>query len=704
MSQTSRRRFLGMGAGVVGAAAAGSLLPPSVHRALAMPVRPGGLRAIEHVVVLMQENRSFDHYFGTLRGVRGFGDRNALTLPNGQPVFQQPRTAGGSVLPFPVRQAARDSDRPEGAIHYIGDLDHSWAGGHRAWSKGWLDNWVNAKTAATMAYYDRRDLPFHHELADTFTLCDAYHCSVMGATNPNRMYLMTGTVGYEPAPHHRKRAVENDAYAEDRHAGYAWTTYPERLERAGVSWRVYQEWDNFQDNALEFFVRFKEIARQALVPAGGHRSLDTFYGTLRAASPAEQQRMLAALEEGVARLDPADRRLYERGLRRVPSGQLAARFRADVASGALPAVSYLVPSAADSEHPGASSPAASATITYQVLDALAAHPEVWSRTALLINYDENDGYFDHVPPPVPPDGTADEFVDGLPIGLGFRVPMIVVSPWTVGGWVCSEVFDHTSVLRFLERWLGVREDNISAWRRTVVGDLTGAFDFERHQRQPALDQPEATPPATPRWRPSPPAEQHMPVQEPGTRPARPLPYQPNAWCRLEASEHTLVVDMTNDGESSAHLAIYPYAGEFDHPRHRDVRGGHTETVPLRGDRYHLAVLGPNGFRREFAGPTSGVGADAEVRARAERHERRLVFSLTNRGTSPVTFELRAAEDTADQTLALGPRAVRVHAGQRRDVSWPTNGTRGWYDLEIHLAEDKGFRQRFAGRVENGQPG
>ncbi len=104
----------------------------------------------------------------------------------------------------------------------------------------------------------------------------------------------------------------------------------------------------------------------------------------------------------------------------------------------------------------------------------------------IINYDENDGLFDHVPPPTPPAGTPGEFVSGVPIGGGIRVPCIIVSPWTVGGWVASEPFDHTSVLQLLERITGVRETNMTDWRRQTFGDLTSALGFSRGRRFPSL--------------------------------------------------------------------------------------------------------------------------------------------------------------------------------------------------------------------------
>jgi len=107
---------------------------------------------------------------------------------------------------------------------------------------------------------------------------------------------------------------------------------------------------------------------------------------------------------------------------------------------------------------------------------------------LFVMYDENDGFFDHVSPPTPPAGTAGEYLtvnplpataQGIagPIGLGFRVPMLVVSPFSRGGYVASEVFDHTSQLRFLEERFNVSVPNISGWRRRTVGDLTSTLQM-----------------------------------------------------------------------------------------------------------------------------------------------------------------------------------------------------------------------------------
>ncbi|MFC7613303.1 alkaline phosphatase family protein [Actinokineospora soli] len=242
----------------------------------------------------MQENRSFDHYLGTLRGVRGFSDPAAIALPSGQSVFHQPNGTG-HLLPYSV------SDQ------FMADVPHGWGDGHRAWNGGRHDQWVANKGVRSMTYHTRSALRFYHELADAFTVCDAYHCSEMGPTNPNRMYLFTGTIGYEPGT--STRATGNDAWKNLAHPGYSWTTYAERLEAAGRSWRVYQEWDNYGDNSLDYFARFYAVGRKALVhtrdSAGKpFTKLEFFHYAVLAASTTERERLLGELARGVAELTP----------------------------------------------------------------------------------------------------------------------------------------------------------------------------------------------------------------------------------------------------------------------------------------------------------------------------------------------------------------------------------------------------------------
>lgn len=421
----TRRRLLQGAAGMAAMAAASAMMPPNVRRMLALtPNRPGSFADIKHVVLLMQENRSFDHYFGTLAGVRGYDDPNALTLPGGRSVFHQPDVVNpdGYLLPFHLDTASTSAQK-------IPSTSHAWSVQHSAWNGGRMDNWLPAHRKAdgvngpyVMGYYTREDIPFQFALAEAFTICDEYHCSVFGPTWPNRMYWMTGMI--DPESTGGGPIIDNTSPKE----GYGWTTYAERLEAAGVSWQVYQEKDNYGCNVLELFKNFLDA--------------------------------------------PKGSSLYQRGMVRGDHG----RFEYDARNDKLPAVSWIIPTAHESEHPDYM-PAAGAAFVASKIDAVAANPDVWAKTAFILDFDENDGIFDHVAPPVPPDGTPREFVKGLPIGAGFRVPCIVISPWTAGGWVCSEKFDHTSVLQFLEKFTGVREPNITDWRRQTFGDLTSAFRF-----------------------------------------------------------------------------------------------------------------------------------------------------------------------------------------------------------------------------------
>jgi phospholipase C len=419
----TRRRLLGSAATW---AAAAALMPLNLRRALAQtPPRRGSLRDIRHVVLLMQENRSFDHYFGTLSGVRGFSDPMALRLASGRSVFHQPDPANpnGFLLPFRLNTRTTNAQK-------IPSTSHAWKVQHASWNNGRMDNWMPAHRAAegnrapyVMGYHTREDIPFQFALAEAFTICDAYHCSVMGPTWPNRLYWMTGTI--DPDGENGGPVISNRRAT----GGFRWTTYAERLERAGVSWKVYQQQDNYGCNMLEYFRAFQQADR--------------------------------------------DSHLHNRAMIREPEGL----FEHDAINDRLPTVSWIIPTSTQSEHPD-HMPAAGAAFVASKLNAIAANPEVWAKTAFILNYDENDGIFDHVPPPVPRAGTEKEFVRNVPIGGGFRVPCIIVSPWTAGGWVCSQAFDHTSVLQFLERLTGVAEPNISAWRRQTFGDLTAAFRFD----------------------------------------------------------------------------------------------------------------------------------------------------------------------------------------------------------------------------------
>ncbi|KJH65912.1 phosphocholine-specific phospholipase C [Chromobacterium violaceum] len=650
MSEMSRREFLKLSAAGMAAGA----LPPGL--AAAMAIRPAGrsLSAVKHVVVFMQENRSFDHYFGALGGARGFGDRSALQLRNGSSVFRQPNLSNGE---YPFRL---DTSRTN--AQYLTDLDHSWTGTHAAWNQGKYDGWIAAKSSLTMGYFTRADIPYHYALADAFTLCDHYFCSVQGPTNPNRLYLWSGMV--DPAGKNGGPVTDNSE------KGYSWTTYPERLQAAGVSWKVYQvRGDNYDDNALAWFNQY------------------------RSAKPGNP--------------------LCDRGMSSVPkvSGNsvqdLVAAIRNDALNGTLPQVSWIVAPEAYSEHPSAP-PAAGAYLLDRVLQALTANPDVWASTVLLLNYDENDGLFDHMPPPVPPAGTAAEFIGGKPIGLGPRVPMLVLSPWSRGGHVCSQVFDHTSVIRFLETWTGVQEPNISAWRRQICGDLSCALDFSsRNASVPAFPDTAAllTQAQQSKGWPAPTAllPGQMPAPEGGRRPARALPYQCNAYGSTDLAGGIFWVHMQNSGSQAVHYAIYANQYRSDGPWQYDVAGGgeikdyfHAQTYG--GGLYDLTVYGPNGFLRRFAGNLrSAMGVLEAVSAvSVVAGVPQLTLQLNNQGAKVATFQV-----SGNGYGGAAPQQVVVTPGGSQLLSWNLSGVYGWYDFTITCTGDGGFVRRLVGHVETG---
>ncbi len=670
--------------GVIFAAAAAAL-SPSIGRALAIDAdaRSGTIADVGHVVILMQENRSFDHYFGALNGVRGFADRFPIPIPGGDgaTVWNQ-TSADGTLPPFPL-----ETDRAFANMRMEG-TPHNWTDAQDAWDHGRMSRWPMAKTERSMGHYRRRDIPFQYALADAFTVCDAYHASFQGGTNTNRLFLWTGTndprgLGGGPSISNSHDSLVKAGGHPD---GYQWTTYAERLTKAGVSWRIYQDMaDNFSDN-----------------PTAGFK----------------------AYRDSLAGAPESDPRLAELAL----STRALDGLREDVLSGALPKVSWIVAPEKDSEHPQPSSPAQGADYTARVLDALTADPKVWARTVLFLMYDENDGFFDHVPPPAPPsieDGlpaggstidTAGEYhlvqarsersaerpdLVGRPYGLGPRVPMLVISPWSRGGWVDSEVFDHTSVIRFLEARFGVVEPNISPWRRAVCGDLTSAFDFRQPNRGASATLPETKTPAaraaalSARVKPVPPTPS-APFQESGVRSSRALPYD-------------LVVDETstpdgiglrfaNAGKSAAVVHVYDRRRLDRAPRRYTVgaRGGTIDGV-WQGDTYDLWLIGPGGFHRRLVGSHRSVTARSVITTNGARRGLRL--SVENRGGRDLAVS--AAPNAYGEHL--GARAWSVAPGRTGSLEWPLVRTGGWYDLTLRIAGEDNFLRRFAGRVESGRP-
>jgi phospholipase C len=475
--ELSRRQLMASAGGMVLASFA---LPSGLRKLMdGVPPASGKTRLtgasisdIKHVVVLMQENRSFDHYFGTMPGVRGFADPS---VPKSRFYQYDADNPDKYLLPF-------HTDTHSTSAQNLPSNSHSWGPQHDSWDNGKMDGFVTAHLAAdgvagqyTMAYFERDDVPFQWALADAFTICDGYHCSMLGPTWPNRLYLMTGQI--DPTGVAGGPIYSNEVPAE----GYSWKTYPELLTDAGVNWKVYQEADNYGMNVLEYFDQYQNA--------------------------------------------PVSSPLYQNAMRFYQAGQ----FEYDAANDRLPTVSWIIPTSFQSEHPDFM-PAAGADFVASKVNAIASNPEVFAKTVFILIYDENDGLFDHVTPPTPLPGTAGEFltVDKVtnPIGLGFRVPCIIVSPWTVGGFVCHDTFDHTSVIRLLELVTGVVNPNISQWRRQTVGDFTAALGSVPNARFPRLPGTKAQLEAAEnevlqfQLPPIPGASQTFPVQPPGTKPVR----------------------------------------------------------------------------------------------------------------------------------------------------------------------------------------
>lgn len=683
MRVSDRRTFLKMiGAGALAGAAG------SIEKALAIAAnnRTGTIKDVEHIVILTQENRSFDHYFGTLRGVRGFNDPRAVSLPSGQPVWRQP-FGTGELLPYrpPVEHLGTT---------FLPDPPHGWNDAHAAWNDGNHDRWVENKGVATMIHHTRSDLPFHFALADAFTICDAYHCSVMGPTDPNRYHLWTGWIGNDGAG--------GGPVITNAQLGYTWSTYPERLQKAGITWRVYQDighglngengnrWGatedpyvgNYGNNALLYFTQYQNA-----------HSGDPLHDFTKTGTEI-------------------------RTLARNPF-RLLDDFREDVRTGQLPQVSWITAPEAYSEHPNFP-PDYGAWYIAQVLDILASHREVWSRTALFINYDEDGGFFDHMVPPTPPRSpehgasTIDTFGEiypgdsaymGAPYGLGMRVPMLVVSPWSRGGWVNSQVFDHTSLIRFIEaryadEYPDLIETNITPWRRAIVGDLTSAFDFATPN--PAHGRLPSTAAFLPRDRdrhgeyaPVPPVHPVMPRQEPGLRQARALPYALHAHGTLDTNDSTFRIEFANSGTATAVFHV-----RSRHPS--DAPRSYTVEPDKRlvgvwdiSDDYNLTVHGPNGFMRVFKGSISGRGrAQLDVRVDYASAPTMIILSISN--PSPEVVNVATADKYTDiyNDRQLGP-------GESLSEERVLASTFGWYDLLISVIGEPELEFRFAGHVEDG---
>ncbi|MGN6293172.1 MAG: phosphocholine-specific phospholipase C [Chitinophagaceae bacterium] len=823
----SRREFIKKATALAGGMGFTYAFPPSIQKAFAIdPVKGTTYLDAEHVVILMQENRSFDHCYGSLQGVRGFNDPRAINLPDGDLVWLQKNAAGEAYIPFRLDIKGTKST-------WIGSLPHSWADQVDARNGGKYDKWLIAKPSGnkpyanaplTMGYYNREDIPFYYALADAFTVCDQNFCSSLTGTTPNRLYLWTGTI-------REKNSGDVNANVRNENVDYErevnWTSFPERLEDNGISWKIYQNeislasgfegeedsWlANFTDNPIEWFsqynVRFSKTHREYIqkmlkrLPAeidaleAGIKEGIADKAALEKATKdlnrkkewLEKIRKEASIwtEENFAKLSQREKNLHTKafttntndpfyrqldtleyeddGVKRevkLPKGDVLHQFRKDVQGGALPAVSWLVAPENFSDHPGA--PWYGAWYVSEVMDILTQNPEVWKKTIFILCYDENDGYFDHVPPFVPHDpkksdtgltsagidtsvehvtleqdlkGRKPEYARGSAIGLGYRVPLVIASPWSRGGAVCSQVFDHTSILQLLENVFSrktgkqIREANISSWRRAVCGDLSSVFrpyNGEKTKLPAFLEQHgviESIHKAQFRkdpfgYRPMSKdeiaqinknaASSAMPRQEKGTRPACPLPYQLYAEGGLNKDKKAVELrftaskDMFKEGAAGSPFTVYA-AGKYGTAKepgrnwNYTVVAGHElkDSWPLDGfdeGHYHLKVHGPNGFFREFAGDKADPGVTVKIEY-LSTGDITIHFMNNDTGKMHEAVIRDNAYKNAARRVKLGSSKTEVRLSLAKNY--------GWYDFTIGIAGNDKFMQRCAGHVETGK--
>ena len=776
----SRREFLKKAALFAGATGMANALPSSVLKAMAINAEPGStFYDAEHIVFLMQENRSFDHMFGKMKGVRGFNDPHPHIQPDGNKVWLQKDGQGYTYAPFHV-------DINKTKITWQGGLPHSWNDQVAARNGGRYDKWFPVKSAMTLSYYDRNDIPFYYALADAFTVCDQHFCSSLTGTTPNRLFFFTGTIRGEKSAN-RVAVVNNDQAESHNNVFVDWPTFQETLEDNGVDWRIYQnelwtsklpegevdDWlGNYGDNPVEYVKRhnvklsayFRKNGDKTVTPALTPEEVQAKYDKL---SQREKNLIDKAFQTNINKKDYLELVPFtftnDEGKSEtinIPKGDIFHQFRKDVDSGKLPAVSWLVAPQRFSDH--TSSPLYGTWYVSEALDILTKNPEVWKKTIFVLTYDENDGYFDHQPPfvvPNPDDKSTGKVSEGInyatdfegrkssPIGLGYRVPMVIASPWSKGGFVNSQVFDHTSSLMFMEKWLSkktgknIKSNNISDWRRNICGDLTSAFrpynGEEIKSPEPlnreavvakignAKNKPAQVGPTALNKNDiakinkfeafSSQTSIHAPKQEQGTKPACALPYQINADASLVNSEVELTFQSAKSlfGNETETVGV-PFT-MITSESFKGVKGKVWAYAVKSGDKlsekiniedfdngvYDFRITGPNGFYRHFTGnkqnPQIVIKAMPEQSGLVSKKlTGNLIFSIENRSSSAVSIQIIDNKyKTATRTVLLKPKATTNLVS-----NLSKNGN--WYDLSIINIGNSIFKHRYSGKIETGQ--
>ena len=807
----SRREFIKKASLLTGALGISGLIPASIQRAMAIDPAVGTTYLdAEHVVFLMQENRSFDHAFGTLRGVRGFNDPRAITLPNSYPVWLQSNKKGETYAPFRL-------DIKDTKATWMSDLPHSWENQVDARNNGHYDGWLEAKRSGnkeyagiplTMGYYNRDDVPFYYSLADAFTVCDHNFSSMLTGTSPNRCFFWTGKIRERQTPdsvaHHSNSFIDGPERV-------SWGTFPERLSRHKVDWKIYQnelsvavgldgeaeDWlANFTDNDMEFFKQYhvkrhplhlNHLKKQRLelelklqekpdekMKARLAKVIDDIEfldkNPLEALSPEEQDLHKRAFVTNVD--DPDYHKLEtvtynDNGTERtvkIPKGDVLHQFRSDVDNEKLPTVSWLVAPSNFSDHPG--SPWYGAWYLSEAIDILTKNPEVWKKTIFVLTYDENDGYFDHLPPfvaPNPKDPAAGaisktldagaEFIQKSEysnrestVGLGYRVPMIVVSPWSRGGYVNSQVFDHTSSIKFLEQFLShktgetIVEDNITSWRRSLCGDLTSIFRPYNGEKinmpEPIVRKPflasihkaqfsklpdnfkKLDQAAIAEVLKNPLKNAHVPEQEKGIKPANAIPYEIYAHGGLvgadsvsEAPTAHFEIDFKAGnqafGKASAGVGYNVYGGGRNWTftvEAGDLVSYQWPLTAFTNGVYDLKVYSVNGFYRRYSGGINDPEIKISLLYEAEKNNSKklsgnVLFKIERTDAISPAGEIKLI--LSDNAYGRKPINIILPKNQKETaVAMDLKKSYNWYDFTITQVGNERYTQQYAGHVEN----
>jgi len=389
---------------------------------------PAGLEKIQHFVFIMQENRSFDSYFGTYPGADG--------IPSGV-TFPDP-SGGPAIAPF---HDSADVNRggPHSWVNAIADIDGGKMDGFlgQSYQAKVVDAGPNATNPSAavgpnfrdvMGYHDSSEIPNYWNYAHLYVLQDRLFESVASYSLPAHLYMLAAqSGGYVGVPGQAKPTE------------YGFAEMTESLKVKGIDWKYY-------------VTSGKIIDAEGGQVAGGlsqqvqHPHQYTLWNPLPAFSAVEN--------------DPEER------AREVDTSQ----FYRDASAGKLPQVSWIIPSGPVSEHPPAGVQQGMAYVT-GLVNAIMRSPE-WNSTAIFVSWDDWGGFYDHVVPP-----KVDQY------GYGMRVPGLVISPYAKQGYVDHNVYSFDSWLRLVEERFGISP---LTTRESKVGDMLAAFDFTQTPRQPVL--------------------------------------------------------------------------------------------------------------------------------------------------------------------------------------------------------------------------